>query len=539
MHPTQPDLSHRATRLSLARNAVSRAFSRAGAWVERHSGLSLTLLLLVYALAELGYSLAAPLWHDELFTFYIAQAPSTSAMLQWIRHVDLNPPVSYLLTRASFKLFGVGTLQCRLPEIAGFACALVAIFAFVRRRAGAAFGLLAAALLFGSRAGELVVQARPYGLMLGAGTCALAFWQAASEPRSRPSWAANLGLFAALTVLLLTHVFGLFFWAALAAGEAAQTILRRRFAFGRAAALVLPLLATLSHAPLVRNHAQSAFPSAFQPTGSDIFIFYMGHIDRELVCLWLSAFVIVLVAGRSWLRGSDRFALTSPEWIAVSGFIAAPLALIAHLMLAHGAFFDRYGVIACVGVAVLFSVFFHWWTARRPGAAVVAAVLALLITGRLPDAVAAAAHGQVFRHTEPTIVPLDTHLLRNPTLPVVIASGLTFLEMQRREPEALLSRTVYLTSEDAALQYAHATIFEGMAEEVRLFGLRRHVEPYREFVSTHQTFYVLGTYDYPEDWVLRKLQADGARLEVLGRATGSYKDHELYEASFPGPPLNP
>ncbi len=52
-------------------------------------------------LAQLGYSLASPLWHDE------------------IRRVDLNPPLSYLLTRLSFDLFDVGMLQCRLPEIAG------------------------------------------------------------------------------------------------------------------------------------------------------------------------------------------------------------------------------------------------------------------------------------------------------------------------------------------------------------------------------------------------------------------------------------
>ena len=518
------------------RKALRGALQRSGSALEAHSFIAFGLLLLIYLFAELGYSFDAPLWHDELFTFYIAQAPSLHAMLDQIRTVDLNPPLSYLLTRLSFHLFGAGTLQCRLPEIAGFALALLGVFAFVRRRAGNAFALLAAALLFGSRAGELVFQARPYGLMLGTSALALAFWQAASAPTRkgppRSSW-AELGLFFALTALLLTHIFGLFSWAALLVAEAVQSGRRRRVAPLRLAAMLLPLAATLLYLPMLQNHAKSAFPAAFQPTGNDIFLFYMGHVDRELICLWLSAFVIVLLAGKSWLRGSSSFVLTQAEWVAVCGLIAAPLILIGLLMLTHGAFFDRYGVIACLGTSVLFSVLFCFWTGNRAGAALVAIVIALLITGRLPNAVSTVSAAQVFRHTEPRVVPLNISLLQDPRLPLVTSSGLTFLEMQRREPDPLLSRTFYLTDSSAALTQAHATIFEGMALEARLFPIRSHVEPYAQFVSEHPVFYVLGTYDYPEDWLLRRLQANGAQLQVLGRVEGSYKDHELYKVQSP------
>ncbi len=490
------------------------------------------MLLIVYGTAELGYSLAAPLWHDELFTFYIAQASSLHAMFDDIRSVDLNPPLSYLLTRASFALFGVGTLQCRFPEILGFAVAMASTFAFVRRRAGNSFALLAAALLFGSRAGELVVQARPYGLMLGASAFALACWRAAADPTRKGRWFAELGLLVGLTALLLTHIFGLFAWMALALAEAVESFRLRRVSPLRAGAMLVPLTATLFYAPLLQSHAQSAFPAAFQPTGSDIFIFYMGHVDRELITLSLSALVIVVLAGRAWLRGSSRFPLTAAEWVAICGFMAAPMVLIASLMLTHGAFFDRYGVLACLGTAVFFSVLFCWWTGGRAGAAVIATAISLLITLRLPNAVQAVAAAQIFRHTEPRVVPLNTSLLKDPSLPLVTSSGLTFLEMQRREASPLLQRTFFLTDNDAALQGAHATIFSGMEMEARLFSIQSHVEPYTRFVTEHSTFYVLGTYDYPEDWLLRKLQADGAQLMLLGRAEGSYKDHELYLVRF-------
>src|SRR5580698_5485838 len=129
-----------------------------GSWVENHPAVGLLVLLLIWALAALKYSLAFPLWHDEIFTFFIAQAPGLHDLFHLTANIDLNPPLSYLLTRASFDLFGVGTLQCRLPEILGFALAIVGIFLFVRRRTGNAYGLLAAALLPSGIPADLSIQ---------------------------------------------------------------------------------------------------------------------------------------------------------------------------------------------------------------------------------------------------------------------------------------------------------------------------------------------------------------------------------------------
>jgi hypothetical protein len=86
-----------------------------GRWAEKHPAVGLLLLLFIWTLAALKYSLAFPLWHDEIFTFFIAQAPSLHDLFHLTGSIDLNPQLSYLLTRASFDLFGVGTLQCRLP----------------------------------------------------------------------------------------------------------------------------------------------------------------------------------------------------------------------------------------------------------------------------------------------------------------------------------------------------------------------------------------------------------------------------------------
>ena len=54
------------------------------------------------------------------------------------------------------------------------------------------------------------------------------------------------------------------------------------------------------------------------------------------------------------------------------------------------------------------------------------------------------------------------------------------------------------------------------------------------FVRQHPHFYLLaGDHDYPEDWLLRKLHDDGAQMRLLGNIDNSYRDHDLYDVTFP------
>src|SRR5262249_102770 len=89
--------------------------------------------------------------------------------------------------------------------------------------------------------------------------------------------------------------------------------------------------------------------------------------------------------------------------------------------------------------------------------------------------------------------------------PLVDASGLTFLEMNKRGDGSLLARLFYLTDRDAAIRYAHATIFEGTAILREYWPIRGTVAPYRDFIRQTPHFFVLGTPDYPEDWLIPKL----------------------------------
>jgi hypothetical protein len=100
--------------------------------------------------------------------------------------------------------------------------------------------------------------------------------------------------------------------------------------------------------------------------------------------------------------------------------------------------------------------------------------------------------------------------------------------MDHYEAPETLKRLYYLTDRTYALKYANATIFEGLPLIKQRFPVRAKVEPFREFVKAHPRFLVLGTLDYPEDWLLRYLVESRAKIELIGEFPSQYKDAEMY-----------
>ena len=478
----------------------------------------------------LGNSLDKPLWHDELFTYYIAQARSVSTLLKEIRLIDLNPPLSYLATRLSYSIFGVSTLSCRLPEIAGFLLAMSSLYLFVRRRAGTLYGLLAAGLLYAGAPGALAIEARPYGLLLGFSALSLLAWQLVRERKG-----FVLLLLLAACGLLLTHIFSVFVWAALAAGEAIRSAQRRKIDGWLVLAWTAPLVCVVTYLPQLRAHNQSIFPAAFQPGVGTLFRFYNTWVEADVRTVLLTGVVLLLLLGRRIFQGKLKPYLTWPEWGSVGFLFTIPLVVILLLIRSHSAFFVRYATAGNIGLCVIAAILLASWTTRDTRAALVCLSVAFLVSGQFGAMVSALRRKPIFSQTEPHPASCQACKLSqqiDPTLPFVDASGLTFLEMDHRENAAMLRRVFYLTDSQASRQYAHASIFEGMQMEKDLFPIRANVSTYSAFVQTHRHFFVFGEYDFPEDWLLRKLEADGASLRLVGQTENSYKDRDLYYVSF-------
>jgi hypothetical protein len=242
-----------------------------------------------------------------------------------------------------------------------------------------------------------------------------------------------------------------------------------------------------------------------------------------------------MLFGLSVFKGKPRSYLKMTEWISIAFLVASPLVILILLIRSHGAFFVRYATGGTIGLGVLAAVALASWTSRDIRAAIIGLCIAYTVSGQLAAEVKAIVSKPIFTATEPKPVKCDACELSfklDPTLPFVDSSGLTFLEMDHRESAEMVHRVYYLEDPEASTDFAHANIFEGMSQEKALFPIRANVSMYSDFVRSNRRFFVFGNNDNPEDWLLRKLQADGATIEMLGETENSYRDHGLYYVSF-------
>ncbi|SEF75991.1 4-amino-4-deoxy-L-arabinose transferase [Bryocella elongata] len=517
----------------------------------------IALLVAIYVPLVLEISHLKPLWHDELYTLFIARASSVREMWDLARIYDLNPPLPFLLTRASYRLLGVNTLATRLPEMIGFLAALLCLFAIVRRRMGVLYGLFAAYLLMASVMFQLAAEARPYGLMYGFFLAAVLCWQRSAELSVMHRWRWLIALSLALACLFLSHVFGAVAAATLVGAEFVRAISRRRVDWPMLAALAIPFGVTALYAPLFQNHHTAIYPASFVPGPAMLLQFYAYSMRQEFLIAVLTLMAVILSLSRHQISlarpsAGPRWSFTPAECFLLAGVLALPLALMLLLMHSHGAFYVRYGSIANFAFAPIVAALLGGITLRSinggrkldPRVALLGCIVAICASDApmlIPRGIADGGILPTPLHGEPRLLPCDAcakTAALDPSLPLVEASGLVFVEMSYRENDATLSRLYYLTDSDASARIAHANIFERMPAVVDAFHLHSHSEAYAAFTAQHRHFFVLGKMDYPEDWLLPKLKEDGATLKLLGQMRDDYwRTTELYEVTLPNAPV--
>ncbi len=119
---------------------------------------------------------------------------------------------------------------------------------------------------------------------------------------------------------------------------------------------------------------------------------------------------------------------------------------------------------------------------------------------------------------------------------MVANTGLTFVEVDRQESVQVAQRLYFLADEKAASAIAHDTVFAHYELVKQAFPvIRGTVEPYHAFIAAHPRFVVIGAYNNPQGWLLRKLDRDGAKLQVIGTCAGYSEDCQIYEVNVRPP----
>jgi 4-amino-4-deoxy-L-arabinose transferase-like glycosyltransferase len=182
---------------------------------------------LVYFTATSLLASRKPMWNDELFTYFIAQAPSLSGI--WsalLTGADQTPFPFYVLTRWSLGLFGVNEWALRLPEMIGVWVAGLCLFHITARQTEGLYGFVAMVFLFVTGANLYSYEARPYGLVLAFSSLAWLCWQQATSGRSRKL--SVLGLAASLAAAVCCHYYAVFVFIPLGVGEFVRSVVRQR-----------------------------------------------------------------------------------------------------------------------------------------------------------------------------------------------------------------------------------------------------------------------------------------------------------------------
>jgi hypothetical protein len=480
----------------------------------------LPLLVVALTLAYVFFIAAAMrrhLWYDELFTLDIASASTPGRVMALIRKWDLNPPLSYFLSRWSMQLFGHGKLGLRLPSILEFYAASLFLFAFARQRIGNAFALFAILTLWEGPQFYYAVEARPYALLLMFFSILLFCWDRAISPR-RPVWALA-GTFFGTLGMLLSHVFAVVSLSAIFIAESVRFARTRKTDPLLWTALLLPCVAVLTYIPLFRIYRPVIFPYIDQASLGQIRLFFQQAVWDSTAIAYASMFALAI----SWNHQEKRrIAPISSELLTVAGYLlCTPIILNLILMRGHRAFWPRYCITAAVATCILYAFLFACRSRVGPAGGYIAAVVIVLFG--LHNAVPAMRHAG--EAGDASI--LDTF---EPELPLVVENGLTFFEMNQFEGMNLLARAYYLKDRAAAIRYSHSTLFEDFEPPDRLdpeFHVRAHVDNYGSFIARYPTFLMLtsgnGAY-----WLVQKLHADGARVEKVADVNIPYRDSEIY-----------
>jgi hypothetical protein len=462
------------------------------------------------------------LWYDELFTFDIASASTPGRVMELIHKWDLNPPLSYFLSRWSMQIFGHAKLGVRLPSIIEFYAASLFLFAFASKRIGsilASFGVL---ILWEGPLFYYAVEARPYALLLMFFSMLLFCWDRAISP-NRQFWSL-VGTFFATLGMLLSHVFAPLSLSAIFIAEVVRFERTRKTDLSLWIALSLPCLAMLTYIPLFQIYKPVIFPYIDQASFVQIRLFFQQAIWDSTAVLYATMFAYAVSWNHLEKGQLEKGQLVRiPREISTVACVLFSTPIILNLVLMHGqrAFWPRYCITASAAICIIYAFLFA--SRSRVGRAGGCVAAAVLLAFGLRNAVYTIRHGgQAGDGSMLTTI--------RPDLPLVIENGLTFFEMNQFEDGSLLNRAYYLKDRPAAIRYSHGTLFEDFEPPDRLdpeFHIRGHVKDYGSFIAQHPHFLMLtsgnGAY-----WLVHKLHADGEQVEKVADVNIPYRETELY-----------
>jgi hypothetical protein len=463
----------------------------------------------------------APLWHDEIVTYYVSKLGGPGAIIQaLLAKVDNQPPVDYLVRHFFLSTFGDSALAFRMPSILAFLVAAVCLYIIVLRRASPLAAIVAFTLPFGTAVLHYAVEGRSYSLLIASIALSFLAWQLATE-KPRPLRLALLTFSLALGPFV--HFYGVFNFLPIAVGEAWRSWERRKICWpivfsGVVAFLLLGLLV-----PLALNASQFAahFWSALSPTAPFNSYFWLvgAAMPAFMACLILySTATLVLPNGAP--SGTD--ARPVPLHEIAAALVAALLPFTTYILavLMTHAYAVRYVLNTIVGIALLLAFLtYRVERLRRLYGLIIAVCFAFWAAGFL-------IHDAGKIQSKPFAL-LDNYLesIETATLPVVVPNFNQFLLMYYYLPEGLKDRIYYPLNDGRDRQISDSDTIGREFLNLKPF-VPINVPKFCTFAKQHPSFLVVTGGD---GWLYRKLWKDGATINIV---SGRYPDNAVLSVTL-------
>jgi hypothetical protein len=470
----------------------------------------------LYALAAGSLAVRAPLWNDELYTWYFAQLPTLGDVWDELSTgVEQVPPAYYVLERTSLWLFGDSQLALRIPSLLGFLLACACLFAVVARRTSAWYGLVAALVPMASGAFPYAWEARPYGLVVGFAAAAVLCHQLRADdvqPRL-----AVIGLALALAGAAAMHYYGVLVVVPIVFAEAVRASGRRALDRPVVAALAAPLVPLAVSAPLLveaRKYSGAFWTDFDVASAPELFAFLLrgGEVirpERIPTALAFAFAAILLAASLAVLVRRPAFAPS--ETAAGAGFVALPFLGVLLGEAVTGAYVERYVLAAALGPALLLPLALH----RAAGGRRVAALAALVLVATWFAVLYQYWHreaGVDLDRRDRLIAFLQARAAPG-ELPVAVAHPHDYLELAHHAPRELAARIIRVSDPERALRYTGSRSTEDGLVVLSDFAPLQ-VLPYA--AGLRRPFLLLRTVRGSEpDWLEPALRDDGARPRVV------------------------
>jgi Dolichyl-phosphate-mannose-protein mannosyltransferase len=485
--------------------------------LSKRATYSLTAFLVLYAIVRSLVGAAhKPFGFDEILTQIVSMQPSVRGIWDALRRaVDGQGPLFYLLERAASKLSSNREVALRLPGTLAFACTLVCIFVYVRKRNGEVIAFLCMSiLLLTTGFHTYAVDARAYSLVLACIAFALVCYQRVSSIR----WTVLLAITLALAESL--HYYTVFAMAPFVVAEAFVLFRTHDFrwrvwvalAFGALPLAVFwPLLAGMKayYGPhLWKNYRLSSIPENY---GS--FFFVGSAFGVSVIVLSMAGVISALLRQRFKSESVEQQDGMQPtEGILILTLMASPLIIFIATSILGGSMVERYTLSAIIGISLaigwalslarrsvllLFSLFlfssvglheFSFWSS----------------TWRHPFRLDSPARGAEF-----FVNDAGHHEIL-----VAVSDGLAYLPLAYYASPSFADRFVYLVDPDKAAAYlGYDSVDRGLLA-VRDFAPFQ-VKDYSKFIASHPVFFIL--VEEPGagfDWVMRDL-SERASLQLV------------------------